>query len=176
RLGGTPFQLGEFVNRLEGEVILPLSELNQLRRQIVSKLEELRARPRRWTLERQAPNAQRAAIASRAAVVTENTRARPKLVVLVPSLAQLEAALSCGVETIYCEFEDPKKYREAVHRFRNYHETSCSQSAFRNPHRAIWVAPPRIFKTGEEWVLTQVHSCEADGYLLRNYDHLKYFA
>jgi len=35
--------------------------------------------------------------------------------------------------------------------------------------------PPRIFKTGEEWILEQVRSCNADGYLVRNYDHLKAF-
>jgi putative protease len=38
------------------------------------------------------------------------------------------------------------------------------------------VAPPRIFKAGEEWILKQVRSCEADGYLARNYDHLNFFA
>ena len=29
---------------------------------------------------------------------------------------------------------------------------------------------------GEEWTLKQTRSCEADGYLVRNYDHLKFFA
>ena len=38
------------------------------------------------------------------------------------------------------------------------------------------MAPPRIFKTGEEWTLKQVRSCKADGYLVRNYDHLRFFA
>jgi putative protease len=28
---------------------------------------------------------------------------------------------------------------------------------------------------GEEWTLKQVRSCEADGYLVRNYDHLQFF-
>jgi putative protease len=37
------------------------------------------------------------------------------------------------------------------------------------------VAPPRITKPGEDWILKQVRSCEADGYLLRNYDHLEFF-
>jgi putative protease len=82
-------------------------------------------------------------------------------------LAQLEATLAAKVETIYCEFEDPKKYREAVVHFRN--------SAHRTSHSALFVAPPRIFKMGEEWILKQVRSCEADGYLLRNYDHLRFF-
>ena len=29
---------------------------------------------------------------------------------------------------------------------------------------------------GEDWTLRQVRSCEADGYLIRNYDHLDFFA
>ena len=41
--------------------------------------------------------------------------------------------------------------------------------------RSIWVAPPRIFKPGEEWILQQVLSANADGYLVRNAEHLEYF-
>ena len=29
---------------------------------------------------------------------------------------------------------------------------------------------------GEEWILKLVRSCGADGYLMRNYDHLRFFA
>jgi putative protease len=76
--------------------------------------------------------------------------------------------LNAGTRTIYCDFEDPKKYRDAV---TLVHTTSCA-----GPARTIWVAPPRIFKTGEEWILNQVRSCNADGWLVRNYDHLKFFA
>ena len=91
-------------------------------------------------------------------------------------MSQLEAALKCGVETIYCEFENPKKYREAVTLFHTARGCSDFQPSTLNPQPSIWVAPPRIFKTGEEWILQQVRSCEADGYLVRNYDHLKFFA
>ena len=99
------------------------------------------------------------------------------MIILVRNLPQLEAALQCGVTTVYCEFEDPKKYREAVTLF-----TQCACRTVPNPHsrtldpHAIFVAPPRIFKPGEEWTLEQVRSCNADGYLVRNYDHLKFFA
>ena len=48
RLGGTPFRLAGFANHLEGAVIVPVSELNRLRRDAVAQLEGLRARPRRW--------------------------------------------------------------------------------------------------------------------------------
>jgi putative protease len=92
------------------------------------------------------------------------------LIVLVRTLPQLEAALNCGISTLYCEFEDPKKYRDAVALVRN------RKSEMGNRQFEIWVAPPRIFKTGEEWILKKVRSCDADGYLVRNYDHLEFFA
>jgi U32 family peptidase len=168
RLGGTPFKLGELKNNLSGEVLLPVSELNRLRREIASELESLRSTPKRWTLREQ-----RIELDARPQITPHSALRTPHLIVLVRNLPQLEAALQCGVTTIYCEFEDPKKYREAVALF--YTARGC-ESALRTPHSAIFVAPPRIFKPGEEWTLEQVRSCNADGYLVRNYDHLKFFA
>jgi putative protease len=174
RLGGTPFKLGELKNFLTGEVMLPMSELNRLRREVVTGLESLRAQPKRWTL-----NSHRGTEAQSSGVsVSKNSESlrlcgNPQLIVLVRSLPQLEAALKCGVKTVYCEFEDPKKYREAVTIFHTAH--GC-KSEIGNRKSEIFVAPPRIFKMGEDWVLKQVRSCNADGYLIRNYDHLKFFA
>ena len=174
RLGGTPFKLGELKNFLSGEVVLPVSELNRLRREFVLELEKLRAQPKRWILNNRGD-----AETQRKISVSENS-ASPRLggsnanlIILVRNLAQLEAALKCGAETIYCEFEDPKKYREAVTLF---HTARDYQSEIGNRKSEIFVAPPRIFKTGEEWILKIVQSCNADGYLIRNYDHLKFFA
>ena len=163
RLGGTPFRLGELHNLLEGEVMLPLSELNRLRRQLVSEIEAQRAQPKRWTLQARVPGGRMPP-----STAGRIPPAMARLIVLVRTLPQLEAAMQCGVETVYCEFEDPKKYREAVARFRS--------GAPRGQGREIFVAPPRIFKMGEEWTLAQVRSCDADGCLVRNYDHLDYFA
>jgi U32 family peptidase len=176
RLGGTPFKLGELKNFISGEVMLPVSELNRLRREIVVELEKLRAQPKRWEL-----NSHRAAEPQREKFVSEfsaplRVGGDPQLIVLVRNLAQLEAALKCGSQTIYCEFEDPKKYREAVTLFHTTHGCSVSQFSTLNSQPTIFVAPPRIFKTGEEWTLEQVRSSNADGYLVRNYDHLKFFA
>ena len=161
RLGGTPLKLGELLNLLPEDVLLPVSELNRLRREAITELEALRARPQRWTRH-----------STPEPVRTEFSRVPaskpPELIVLVRSLEQLDGALGDGVRTLYCEFEDPKKYREAVMRFRSRDG--------RPEGSEIFVAPPRIFKMGEEWTLKQVRSSEADGYLVRNYDHLKYFA
>src|SRR5205814_10253025 len=108
RLGGTPFELGDLKNLLEDEVMLPVSELNRMRRELAAQLEHLRAQPKRWTMN--------AAISDCAPVRSEcraKNQATPELIVLVRNLAQLEAALNCGIPTVYCEFEDPKKYRDA---------------------------------------------------------------
>jgi putative protease len=156
RMGGTAFRLGRLENRLEGEVILPISQLNSLRRELVSQVEQLLARPQRWTMVESPPRTDRLAM---------DSIGQPRLIVLARNLEQLEAAIPFDLAAIYCEFEDPKKYSQAVARFRAAGTAS-----------EIFVAPPRIFKAGEEWILKQVRSCEADGYLARNYDHLNFFA
>ena len=175
RLGGTPFKLGALKNHLEGEVLVPVSELNRLRREAVAELEAQRIKPKRWQLsERGARNAERG-IEERVVTPAETAQ----LIVLVRNLEQLDAAVRCGVTTLYCEFEDPKKYREAVTRFHEAHAgAACKNptSDIGRPSPSIWAVPPRITKMGEEWILQQVRSCNADGYLVRNYDHLKTFA
>ncbi|HAX80499.1 MAG TPA: peptidase U32, partial [Cyanobacteria bacterium UBA11372] len=54
RLGNTPFCLGRLTNNINGDAMLPVSELNRLRREIVTQLEELRAKPKRWELRQDA--------------------------------------------------------------------------------------------------------------------------
>jgi len=177
RLGGTPFHLGALTNRVEGAVMLPVSELNRLRREAVAELERQRAVPKRWTLN-ESRNEDTEKQSGNTAPVSESPSlgGRSNLIVLVRSLPQLEAALQCGVATVYCDFENPKKYREAVTLFHTARGCSVHQPSASNDQPGIFVAPPRIFKPGEEWTLEQVRSCNADGYLVRNYDHLHFFA
>ncbi len=208
RLGGTPFKLGELTNHLTGEVMLPVSELNRLRREIAAELEKQRAMPKRWQLNvcstgvppvvsDVSPETGRGQTLRASLSVTSETSplsefrrdteiyprdagatrsANTSLIVLVRNLEQLDAALQCGIQTIYCEFEDPKKYRDAVRTFHESFGCKVLQPSAFNLQPSIWVAPPRIFKSGEEWTLEQVRSSKADGYLVRNYEHLKYFA
>ena len=166
RLGGTPFRLGNLESRLEGAVIVPVSELNRLRRDAVSQLDALRTRPRRWTTKAEA-NLR----ADRFRDTSSAKPATPELIAVIRLPEQLDAAWAAGVRTIYCEFENPKRYRDAVVRFRELRSAASDGGG-----ASIWVAPPRIFKPGEEWILRQVRSCEADGYLVRNPDHLQFFA
>lgn len=167
RLGGTPFRLGSLENRLEGPVILPVSELNRLRRDLVARLEAQRAIPQRWLLSSEA-------VSVRVDATNPGPLpASPELILLVRNLAQLDAAVQCGAITVYCDFEDPKKYREAVTRFHTAYGCQVGGDG-RRPE--IFVAPPRISKPGEDWILRQVLESNADGYLVRNAEHLRFFA
>jgi putative protease len=89
-------------------------------------------------------------------------------VVLVRREEQFEAVLGMGIRTVYCEFEDLKRYRGVVGRFRAARGEGGGGGK-------IFVVGPRVTKPGEEWVLRQVRSSEADGYLVRNADQLGYF-
>jgi len=157
RLGNTPFRLESLTNQLQGDVLLPVSELNQLRREMVTQLETLRSQPKQWELRSPAPLPY--------PTLQSSTSVLPSLIVLVRNLAQLQAALREDIHTLYCEFEDPRKYEEAV---------QMVKLGF--PLSQIFVAPPRITKPGETWILQQVRACNADGYLVRNYDQLQFFA
>lgn len=104
------------------------------------------------------------------------TQAPAELVVLVRNLAQLEAVLAAGVATIYCELEDPKRYRDAVALVHAQHDASPEPTSTSPRSPTLFVAPPRISKPGETWILQQVRSAGADGYLVRCHDHLTFFA
>ncbi|MGD1866995.1 MAG: U32 family peptidase, partial [Phormidesmis sp.] len=73
-----------------------------------------------------------------------------------------------NISTIYCEFEDPRRYRDAVQTV----ETAKAQGQ----QVELFIAPPRITKPSEYYILDQVRRAGADGYLVRNYDQLAYFA
>ena len=163
RLGGTAYRLGAMRLDLEGPVHLPLSELNRIRREIVRQIDEKRSQPHPWRLN---PGADTILSLTPPPEGLNPTDIAPELILLVRSMPQLEAALSLQPATLYCEFENPKHYRDAVARVRHQN----------GPRPAVFLAPPRIFKPGEEWILNQVRSAEADGILARNHEHLAAFA
>ncbi len=164
RLGNTPFQLKTLQNHLEQNVIVPVSELNRLRRDLVERLKQVRSHPLYWQLN--APASAQDLLPPPSETSCATDALEPELVVLVRTMPQAYAAMELGVTTLYCEFEDPKLYRGLIHTFRQQADSD----------QTIWVAPPRITKPSEHWILKQVRQSDADGYLIRNYDHLTFFA
>ena len=164
RLGGTGFALGSMESELDGDLMLPVGELNRMRRALVDKLVALRSAGPKWTL---LPAKPRTALRGRAQTVATQP---PYLVPMVRDMEQLEAVLPLAKSDVYAEFEDHKAYRAAMETVRAYREAHGGKGP------QLFAAPPRIFKDSEKWILDIIASAEPDGILARNAEHLRYFA
>jgi putative protease len=162
RLGNTPFYLADLSCEIEENAMLPVKELNRLRRSLVEQLEAQRSRPRQWQLQSASVLADLLPVGP-----TPEPPPHPTLIALVRNPAQLTAAIATGLNTIYCEYENPAAYQAAVRHFRESQQ---------HAQQTLWVVPPRITKPLEQYILEQVLRSQADGYLVRNYDHLAFFA
>ncbi|HLY09169.1 MAG TPA: U32 family peptidase [Planctomycetota bacterium] len=152
RMGSTPFELRTLDVTL-GQVMVPVSLLNELRRSLCEDLEKVRRtnpghrlRPGALDRLRQSP---------------ARTEGTPQLVALCRSMEQVQAALEERIATIECDFEDIRKYREAV-------------PLARARGAAVYLAPPRIHKPGERGILRNVAGAAPDGILVRSTAHLAF--
>ena len=84
-------------------------------------------------------------------------------------MEQLDAALDCGVETIYADFEDIRRDKDAVALVRAAPRPQTAPPA-------ILLATPRIQKAGEKGFFKLIESAEPDGVLIRNLGAIRYFA
>jgi len=162
RLGGTPWELGSLVVDLEGELFLPVAQLNQLRRQLVELLAPAATRPEPPVRVTPAP----IPIAfvsgpARTLHLQEHEAEAPQLSVLVRSLDQLEALLDQPVHRVIADLEQPAQLRQAV---------ATGRGAWPG---GIWLTGPRICRPDEQWSLAPLLKADADGYLVRNADQLE---
>ena len=171
RLGSTAFHLDALDNQLADGCMIPASTLNQLRRDAVDQLIALRARPLRWQLtENRELNREKGDSKTEASSLTPSShssdlKSPSYLIPYVRNWEQFDTALTLPYTEIYIELEDPRKYAEAVQRAREAEQQDGRK-------REIWVAPPRMFKTGEDFITKQLLKCGADGFLARNHEHL----
>jgi putative protease len=154
RLGGTPYELASLTNDLTGACHIPVSALNRLRRALVAALEQINNQ--KSTIENHQSPPTFTHISDPPSPISHLPS--PLLTILVRSDAQLTAAIESGAPVIYCDFEDPRRCREAVEQFR----------ATAAPHQKILLATPRILKPGETGYLTLLERAKPDGLLLRN--------
>ncbi|MCE9533818.1 MAG: DUF3656 domain-containing protein [Planctomycetes bacterium] len=160
RLGDTPFSLGALTMDLPGGMMVPRSVLNDLRRQATESLRQQRE-PHYPIGEADALEQIRSTIPTRS---TETSG--PRITVLARTLEQLDAVLAAKplipIEMVYCDFEDVRRYREAV------------QHA-RTAGMPIGLATLRIIKPGEEGFLRPLLTAEPDAVLIRNLAGLDYY-
>jgi putative protease len=176
RLGGTPFELGGVRLELPAEAMAPKSVLNDLRRRAVTALSAAQEAVRSRVVHTEAldelrrecaADATAASVPGATAGLSSSEDPSPELHVLVRTMEQLHAAVEWRRTTslrglTYCDFEDVRRYREAV----NY------SHAHGQP---IGLATLRILKPGEEGLLAQIAHAGADAVLIRNLAALAYF-
>jgi putative protease len=189
RLGDTPFELGEIAVELPASVLVPRSVLNDLRRQVAGELMQRRMAAQRHAItkgdaleEMRVTAAAACRVASSGAVATRQAASfspslqgggwgvgLPSLTVLVRNLDQLDAVLAWippeGLPkplAVYCDFEDLRRYADAVARAR----------AANVP---IGLAPLRVWKPGEDGFQSLVVRAQPDIVLVRNLASISYF-
>ena len=166
RLGGTEFELGDLECRIEGEVMLPVSELNRMRRALVESVpgSELGVKSSEW---RKSGSAEVVTSVTEMLSVLSRPQAEvlttPTLHVLCRNFDQIDAALSSGVTGLYVDFEDIRLYGDAVKRVRD-------QGSAR-----IYLATPRIQKSSEAGFFKLISRAQPHGVLIRNLGAVSFF-
>jgi putative protease len=175
RLGDTPYELGEITLDANGDPMIPKSVMNDLRRQAVDNLMTLRDAAQSHPIaDVDALLHLREEIRNTGILPvlapTHGQDARATLNILVRTLDQLDAALAWSAAhpaekpgMLYCDFEDIRRYKEAVAR--------CRAAAM-----PIALATLRIVKPTEEGLLRQIADCQPDAVLVRNLAAVSFFS
>jgi len=158
RLGGTRFFLESLTLALAGELMLPVSELNRMRRALVEELSQRRA-------------TRRTGVTSTSPSLPPNTSSAPaptaavsQLTVLCRSLTQLQTCAAAGVTRAYLDLEDIRGYADAVTWARGESEMQ------------VYLATPRIQKAGEHGFFKLIQRANPHGVLVRNTGAIAHFA
>ncbi|MBE1447069.1 U32 family peptidase [Paenibacillus sp. OAS669] len=154
RLGGTIFELARLDVQLDGALIVPMRELNSMRRRAVEQLESLRQQPRRYV--------KRPVEVMSDAPVKPEIRQAPRLTALCRNLEQVRAALRTDVDMIYADFEFIKQFPAAV-------------EAARAAGKRIALATPRIHMPGETGYFKNITNLQPDAVLVRNTGAVYYY-
>lgn len=175
RLGGTLFELAELDAVLTDELIVPVRELNRIRREAVEALTAAREQPPVYTLRSRAEvqalcaeddfrpeQALRQPAANETAGLAQTGAPKPELTVLCRTLEQVHAALAAGAEFLYADFEFIKQFPAAV-------------EAVRAAGARIALATPRIHMPGETGFFQHILRLRPDAVLVRNTGALYYF-
>jgi len=164
RLNDTPFVLADVQVELAGDVLAPRSVLNDLRRRLVADLLEQReaanrhevAEPRALDdMRRAARVSDRCSSLNSKGTPVADVSGSPRIAILCRTFDQLDAALACRPALVYCEFEDLRRYHDAVARARS-------------AGVPIGLATLRIQKPGEEAHLRLIAGSRPDVLLVRN--------
>ncbi|MCA9270862.1 MAG: U32 family peptidase, partial [Planctomycetales bacterium] len=154
RLGASVYRLRSVRAEIDSEVMLPLSVLGAMRREMLAQLDES-LRPAASPVVSARKLADLRAEATIAQPEAATPPRQPQLHALCRNLAQLQSALDEQAAEIYVDFADIRQCREAV--------------AMAREHTArLWLATPRIQKPDEMGIFRSLEKHGAHGWLVRN--------
>ncbi|MCC3374018.1 U32 family peptidase [Cohnella sp. REN36] len=156
RLGGSLFRLEQLTVALEGEVIVPKSELNRMRRDAVERLDRMREQPPVYVKREagvfvDAPAREAAALAGGG-----------RLTALCRTLEQVKAAVGTDVAMVYADFEFIKQFPDAI-------------AVCREAGKPIALVTPRIHMPGENGYHRNILKLKPDAVLVRNTGALYFY-
>lgn len=147
RLGGTGYELGECSFALEEGLMLPLSQLNRMRRELTARMPEVSPpvrEPLAWPGWR----------GSFPPIVPAETY---RLAALCREPEQAFAAAEAGIKRVYLDFKNLKGLEAVADELRR-----------RFPSTAVWVASLRIMKPHEAGYFKYILAARPAGILVRN--------
>jgi len=156
RLGGTIFELINIDVNFNEDVIVPVKELNRIRREAVEQLLALRQAPYRY---------QKNSIKGNQSSYVRSKRQKesnPNLIALCRTMEQIESACQTDIDFIYADFEFTTDYPQAVKAARTY-------------NKPIALTTPRIHMPGENAILQGIVRAEPDAILARSLGAVQYY-
>ncbi|NEW08802.1 U32 family peptidase [Paenibacillus sp. SYP-B3998] len=158
RLGGTIYELSQLDVQLTGELIVPMRELNSMRRMAVELMEDERQKPRAYQKrivgvydDVREPSAQQ-----QTSSTVPADKDGVQLTALCRNLDQVKAVLeTTEIDFIYADFEFIKQFPAAV-------------EAVRAAGRKIALVTPRIHMPGETGYFNHILKLNPDAVLVRN--------
>jgi U32 family peptidase len=172
RLGETPYQLRYLNARIEGQPMIPLSVLGQIRRSMVAALDESIRKPSDYSLPEEPilPDMRKQARQRRGEAIATalqkqgslESSKKPRLHVLCRSVQQVEAVAALDVDTIYADFLAIEDYAGMV-------------SLTRFAGKKIVLATTRIHRPDSAISLEYLAKQKPDGILARNLAAIDYF-
>ena len=140
KTGGTPFYIDKIrFNNMPQDIFIPISEINQIRREILDTATEFLRN--HYTPTKKSVKAIRKNLTKFYEdydnIKGKNKRKTPKLSIFIDDIAQIKAASGFDLKRIYfdgnCHYNNPKDY------FDNIKETLMKGSLMASPTEFVWV-------------------------------------
>ncbi|UVI29858.1 U32 family peptidase [Paenibacillus spongiae] len=161
RLGGTVYQLESLDADLKGDLILPIRELNRMRRVAVEQLAGERPKPPVY-IKREVDSYSDVRARENTSAEASSAKGTAQLTALCRSLPQVEAAVKTDVGMVIADFEFVKQFPAAM-------------EIARNAGKPIALATPRIHMPGENGYHASILRMQPDAVLVRNTGALYYY-